>query len=304
MLLLIKILVGFAITYLALYLLVPQGNPLYEGLRLPFWLLNLKRLEKPEPKAVKHKYGHHFRQYLLHFKPFEAAPEKKHVVIYIHGSGWQYGRPEMFKANAQWLTNQGYHAFFLSHRRIPQCDIRELREDTALAIRKVVEMLEQQGLSHKKILLCGNSAGGNLVALAMFDERLLNSVGLSPSIFCALALLAAPLDLRVMWSSPPLLMLTRMKKPALLELGNPIQYLNAKVEIPTLLIHGDKDGIVENQNSIVFEEKLRSLGTQNLQFKTLENGMHLDSASWCLEGHPCCIIFKEWLQSVENQSFN
>jgi acetyl esterase/lipase len=258
-------------------------------------------LEKPEPKAEKYKYGNHFRQYLLHFQPLEEAPEKQHVVIYIHGSGWQHGRPEMFKANAQWLTGLGYSTFFLSHRRIPQCDIRELREDTGLAIKKVVEIMAAQGLSHKKILLCGNSAGGHLAALAMFDQRLLAGVGLSPGLFSALALFAAPLDLRVMWSSPPLLMLTRMKKPEIFDLANPIHYLDSAAQVPTLLIHGNKDGISEYQNSVVFEEKLRSLGATNLQFETLENGMHLDSASWCLEGHPSCFVFKNWLQMVENQ---
>ncbi|MCF8247832.1 MAG: alpha/beta hydrolase [Saprospiraceae bacterium] len=293
-----KILLGIAVSYLALYLLVPQGNFIYEGIRLPFWLLKLRRMEKPKPAPLKIKYGNHFRQYLLHFQPLEDAPDKHHIIIYIHGSGWQHGRPEMFKANAQWLTGQGYNAFFLSHRRIPQCDIRELRVDTGLAIKKVIETCSEKGLAHKKILLCGNSAGGNLAALAMFDQRLLAEVGLSPNIFSALALFAAPLDLRVMWSSPPLLMLTRMKKPAIFDLANPIHYLESEVKIPTLLIHGDKDGISEYQNTVVFEEKLRNLGTQHLQFETLENGMHLDSASWCMPGHPCCEVFGEWLEGI------
>jgi len=294
-----KILVGMAMGYLLLYLLVPQGNFLYEGLRLPFWLMKLQRMVKPLPTSLKVKYDSHFRQYLLHFQPAEGAPDKQHIIIYIHGSGWQHGRPEMFKANAQWLAERGYHAFFLSHRRIPQCDIRELREDTGLAIKKVVELLAEHGLSHKKILLCGNSAGGNLCALAMLDRRVLGAVGLSPDIFSALALFAAPLDLRVMWPSPPLLMLTRMKKPEVFDLANPVHYLDGELKIPTLLIHGDKDGISEYQNSVVFEERLRGLGTKHLQFETLENGMHLDSASWCIPGHPCCEVFEQWLSEIE-----
>ena len=301
MLLFMKILVGIAMGYLALYLVVPPGNFVYEGLRLPFWLLKLRKMVKPLPEPRKIKYGSHFRQYLLYFQPLDNSPSKQHVVIYIHGSGWQHGRPEMFVANAQWLTEQGYHAFFVSHRRIPQCDIRELRTDTGLAIKTVVDTLSEQGLSHKKILLCGNSAGGNLCALAMFDRRLLAGVGLSPDIFSALALFATPLDLRVMWPSPPLLMLTRMKNPEVFDLANPIHYLESEVQIPTLLIHGDQDGIAEYQNSVVFEEKLRSLGTKNLHFATLKGGMHLDSASWCIPGHPCCEIFGNWLERIENQ---
>jgi len=299
MLFLLKLLLGFAIFYALLYWLVPPANFVYEGTRLPFWLLKLRKLVKPVPAPEKIKYGKHFRQYILCFKPIGGIPEKQHAVIYIHGSGWQYGRPEMFTANAQWLAGQGYHAFFISHRRIPQCDIRHLREDTALAIKTIVDSLAQNGLSHKKILLSGNSAGANLVALAFLDPSLLATVGLSPAIFSALALLAAPLDLRVMWSSPPLLMLTRMKKAEIFDLANPIIYLESVPKIPILLIHGDADGIVEYQNSVVFAEKLLSLGFESLQFETLKGGMHLDSASWCLEGYECCFLMKKWLNELE-----
>lgn len=301
MIILLKILLSVAVGWLVLWLIVPKGNMVSEGLRIPFWLIRLRLLEKPAPKPEKTRYGSHFRQYFLYHRPTESAPEASHLVIYIHGSGWQLGRPEMFNANAQWLTGQGHHTFFLSHRRVLRYDIRALREDTGLAIKKVMETISEKSLSHKKILLCGNSAGGHLAALAMFDHRLLAEVGLSSGIFSALAVFAAPLDLRVMWPSPPLLLLTRMKKPEIFDLANPILYLDSEVKIPTLLIHGNKDGISEYQNSVVFHEKLRNLGTQNLQFHTLENGIHLDSASWCIPGHPCCEIFGTWLRRIETR---
>ncbi len=300
MLLLMKILVFIAVGLLLIYLLMP-GKMLYEGVRLPFWLLRVRRLANAGDEPRKIRYGLHFRQYLLHFTPMKGAPEKQHVVIYIHGSGWQFGKPEMFKANAQWLAAQGYHAFFLSHRRIPQCDIRQLREDTRLGIKTALDEMHQLGLSEKKILLCGNSAGGNLVALALLDRSLLAQSGVSPDRFSALAVFAAPLDLSVMWSSPPLLMVTRMKRPEIYCLADPIRYLETALNVPTLLIHGDKDSIVEHENSVAFFEKLRSLGSKDVQFETLENGMHLDAASWCFPGHPSCEIFRKWLERIESQ---
>ena len=301
MILFLKILLCIAIGWLLLLFLFPKGNPIAEGLRLPYWIFRLKMLAKNGDKPNKISYGNHFRQYLLHHVPQVGSPEKSHVVIYIHGSGWQFSKPEMFLANAQWLTAQGYHAFFLSHRRIPLCDIRELRKDVGLAIQTVVKTMEAEGLGDKKILLCGNSSGGNLCALAMFDQSLLNEVGLSPSIFSALALFSAPLDLKVMWPSPPLLMVTRMKDSSVFKLANPIDHLDAELKIPVLFIHGEKDGVVERQNTVVFSEKLQQFGTKNLQFETLKGGMHLDGASWCFPNHPCSQIFGKWLQTLENQ---
>ncbi len=300
MILALKILGWIAIGWLVLLWMVPKGNLLAEGLRLPFWLLRLRMMERRAPKPEKIQYGKHRRQYFLYHRPGEGAPEKKHVAIYIHGSGWQFGRPEMFLANAQWLTSQGYHTFFLSHRRIPRCDIRELRQDTSSAIQAVLKTMQQQGLADKKILLFGNSSGGNLSALTVFDRQLLASVGLSPAIVSAVAMFSAPLDLNVMWNSPPLLMVTRWRDPSVFRLANPIDYLEEALDIPVLLIHGEKDGVVERENSVVFSEKLLQLGTKNIQFETLKGGIHLDGASWCFPGHRCAQVFQTWLQKLES----
>ena len=161
--------------------------------------------------------------------------------------------------------------------------------------------MERLGIAQKKIILCGNSAGGHLAALALLDRNLLAASGLNPSIVAALACFSAPLELRVMWSSPPLLMLTRMKNPVLFKLANPIYYLKTAQEIPILLVHGEKDGFVENENSVVFYDKLRELGSRDLQIETLKNGTHLDAASWCFPDHPCSQVFREWLERVENR---
>jgi acetyl esterase/lipase len=301
MLLFVKILALVALGYFLLWRLVPKGNFVAEGLHLPIWLLQLRRLAKPVPMPNKIKYGNQYRQYLLYYPASQEVPEKKHVIIYTHGSGWLFGQPEMFKANAQWLAGQGFHAFFLTHRRLPQYHIEHLREDAALAIKAVTGEMARLGLSNKKILICGNSAGGHLSALALLDGRLLASVGLSPSLFSALACFSSPLDLSKMWDSPPLLMLTRMKDEKLYQLSNPIAYLDKAPEIPILLVHGEKDGFVETASSISFYQKLRSLGTADARLEILKDGTHLGAASWCFPGHPCNLVFKEWLEYVERQ---
>ncbi|MCU0348072.1 MAG: alpha/beta hydrolase fold domain-containing protein [Saprospiraceae bacterium] len=279
--------------------LVPNPNILVEGLRLPWWLLRIQNLPKPAKKLRKHRYGPHFRQYYLHYEPAKNVAERDTVIIYTHGSGWQFGRPEMFEANAQWLSEQGFHSFFLSHRRVPQSDIRGLRSDMASAVLAVSQQVEALGMAGKKIVLAGNSAGGHLSALAFFDETLLEAVGRSPRMFSALALFAAPLDLDCMWPSPPLLLLTNGKRNPEFSLSNPILQVKKAENRPVLILHGDMDGVVEFENSRRFYQRLLDFGSTNLRFETLQKGYHLDSASWCIPSHESSLVFKDWLSQFQ-----
>jgi acetyl esterase/lipase len=301
MLLVLKILLLAVAGYGLLLLVLPKGIPLYEGLRLPLYLFRLKLHSKADHLPVKHRFGRHFRQYLLHYPPAPGTPEKKAVFIYYHGSGWQFSKPEMFRPNAQVLTARGYHVFMPSHRRIPFSRIPELRDDTLSAILKVQEILWEQGLPDKKIILAGNSSGGNLSALMAFDRSLLASAGLSQAIFQGVALLGSPLDLNKIWPSPPLLMLAGFRQGNLFTAANPVAHLQPGEHLPTLILHGEKDGVVECRNAVSFFEKMRELGASNLQFETLPGGTHLDSASWGFDGHPSQAILFGWLERIENQ---
>ncbi|MBI5915470.1 MAG: alpha/beta hydrolase [Bacteroidetes bacterium] len=301
MLLALKILFLIAAGYGLLLLVLPKGIPLYEGLRLPQYLFRLKWHSRPDHLPVKHRFGEHPRQYLLHYPPAIGSPEKKAVFIYYHGSGWQFSKPEMFRPNAQVLTARGYHVFMPSHRRIPFSRILELRQDTLSAILKVRELLREQGLPDKKIILAGNSSGGNLSALIAFDRSLLAGAGLSQEVFQAVALLGSPLDLSKMWPSPPRLMVAGPQQGSLFPSANPILHLQPGEHLPTLILHGSGDGIVEYRNSVSFFEKMRELGAKDVQFETLPGGTHLDSAGWGFEGHPSQAVLFKWLERIENQ---
>lgn len=297
----LKILIlSFAIYWL-LYWLVPKGFFLHEGLRLPPWAFRMETFPNGDYKKEKYSYGKHFRQYLLYFQPGKSGHQRNHVIIYIHGGGWQFGRPEMFRANAQTMTNLGYHVFMPSHRRIPFFDINDLREDILSATLKVLEIMQAEGLEDKKIILGGISSGGNLASLLAFDRSILNKAGLSQSIFSALFLLGAPLHLDGMWKSPPLRMLAGKRNGSLFKKASPMFHLQAGEKLPTLILHGLKDGLVEYSSIVAFYEKMKNDGAEDVRLVTLPDGNHLDSASWCFKNHPSHQIVLNWLAEMENR---
>lgn len=297
---LIKYIGVFLLGYLLLYFLVPKGIPLHEFVKLPVWVFKMETFPRIDLEKIKYKYGDHFRQYLNYYPALKGSPEKQHVVVYFHGGGWQFGRPGMFRPNAQILIERGYHVFMPSHRRIPFFNILKQREDAARAIKKVREIMEAEGIADKKILLGGMSSGSNLAGLLAFDGSLLASVGLSNHELGGIFLLGPPINLGGMWHSPPLWILAGSRSSERFRLANPIEHLEENDPRQILLLHPDKDGLVEYKSVQAFYEKTQELGFENVEFHTLENMTHLDAASWCFDNHPSKQIVIGWMEKVEN----
>jgi acetyl esterase/lipase len=298
---LLKILLLSLILYGLLYWLVPKGFFLHEGLRLPPWVFRMETFPHGDYHKEKYAYGNQFRQYLLYFQPKKNSTPKNHVIVYIHGGGWQFGRPEMFRANAKIMTDLGYHVFMPSHRRIPFYNIEDLREDMLSATLKILEIMRAEGLEDKKIILGGISSGGNLAALLAFDRSILEKAGLRQSVFSALFLLGAPLHLEGMWKSPPLRMLAGKRNGGLFRKASPILHVQKGETLPTLILHGIKDGLVEYSSIVAFYEKMKEEQAADIRLMTLPDGNHLDSASWCFENHPSHKIVVNWLAEMDSR---
>ncbi len=285
---------------LSWYFLVPKGTFFYESIRLLEWYWRLQRFPKGDFEVAKIPYGDHPRQYILFYKP-KKDTQRRHVILYFHGGGWQFGKPEAFRPNAKVLLEKGYYVFMPSHRRLPSHNITHMRQDMAQITIKVREIMEREGILEKRIITGGISSGGNLVALKIFDQSILQSVGFERSHFAAVFFLGAPLNLSGMWHSPPLRFLTGKRTGERFKLANPFDHLQANEKLPIFIMHGTKDGLVEYRSVLAFYEKLKELGAENVHFEILENGVHLDPASWCYEWHPAYRLMLDWLERMEEK---
>ena len=86
------------------------------------------------------------------------------VIIEIHGGGWMYGTKDLNKIYAQYLAKRGFVVFNLSYRLVPEVFVPEQLQDVALAINKVKELLPEFPCDPGKIILTGDSAGGQLAS--------------------------------------------------------------------------------------------------------------------------------------------
>lgn len=101
----------------------------------------------------------------------EDAKEKLPVIIEIHGGGWMYGSKDLNKIYAQYLAKRGFVVFNISYRLVPEVFVPSQLQDIAHAINKAKELMSELPCDTEKIILTGDSAGGQLAAFTAALSR-------------------------------------------------------------------------------------------------------------------------------------
>jgi len=78
-----------------------------------------------------------------------------------------------------------------------------------------------------------------------------------------------------------------------------VNFLSKKTARPTLLIHGNKDGLVPYRNAVSFFEKFKTINPNLVKFHHLENGTHMDTASWSYEDNEIRKVILEWIEDLD-----
>lgn len=240
--------------------------------------------------------GKHSRQYLIRIGPMEQVYDK--VVLFYHGGGWQFGRPEQFRKYAYVLVREGYQVFLPSHRKIPFSDYSDMRLDIQLALKTVLDWMCRRDRSECRVVIGGMSSGGNLAALLALDPENRKAAGVAPEQIAGLFALAAPLNLDAMWSSPSLLAFAGPRSGALYQQANPYFFLERSTPPPTFIVHGEADALVELEAAQSFFEKMEELYPGRAEWMMIPNGSHLDVASWAYQDNFIRYALLHWLKGI------
>ncbi|MGK0365308.1 MAG: acetyl esterase/lipase [Saprospiraceae bacterium] len=260
---------------------------------IPFWMRMWK--VKMHLTSEKYPFGKHKRQYLLYCPADKKVKERDYVILYYHGGGWQFSSPEAFIPAAQVLSDWGFPVIMASHRRLPIHGYASMREDISLALEKTWEIMQEKGLTDKKIILGGMSSGGNLAALLYFDKKALVNLNVPREKLSAIFLQSAPLDLLQMKWSPTILLFAGRKSSSTFAAASPITHLQATDSRPIYLIHGDKDGVVQYECTLSFLEKTKALRFPNIRFETVHGGGHMASSDWATVDNDVRKKLEDWL---------
>jgi len=284
---------GLLIIIILIVILIPKGNPIYEISSLPKYWNKIAQMDNSNIQVDRYTYGDHSRQYLLHCSPSTDVPPQKQVIVYYHGGGWLFGKPEMFISNASFFTSKGYHVFLPSYRRIPKFNYYDLKQDAVDSILKVRTIMSNYEIDYP-IILGGISAGGNLSVFLAYDKECQIPMNQFSGIFVS----GAPLDLQQMHQSFVLYAYAGKRNGEMFAKANPINYINEQSTVPMLCIHGEKDGLVEYSAAKTFVEKLKSINPDLIRHHYVPGGTHVGGFKWVYKDNETRKVIIEWLESI------
>ena len=86
------------------------------------------------------------------------------VIIDVHGGGWEYGDKELNKLYCLALASRGYTVFNISYSLVPDTTVDGQLRDVMAAMRWIGEHISEYPCDTDRIILTGDSAGGQLAA--------------------------------------------------------------------------------------------------------------------------------------------
>ena len=102
----------------------------------------------------------------------ENTTDKLPVIIDIHGGGWMYAEKDLNEYYCKALADRGFIVFNISYRLVPDVTVNEQIQDVMQALKWIGENIESYPADSSKIMLTGDSAGGQL---AVYSAVLLQS---------------------------------------------------------------------------------------------------------------------------------
>lgn len=231
------------------------------------FLINLKSKKN---NFITYKYGENIKQYYRVF----SGDKNKPIILFIHGGGWWHGSPKTSSCIGKYFNDLGYTVVIPAYRLVPLYKYPTQINDVFTALK---DYLTKEKV--EKIIVMGFSAGAELSTNLVFNREKQKEYEINKDIFKGLITLSGVLDFTKCKSKHSQRLIENyLGNENRSEDINPINLVINDINLKVLCIHGNKDPLIDIDNSISFVEKIKKLNG-DAKLKIINRKHHSDIIS-------------------------
>lgn len=268
-----SLLAGLALCVIAFFLITPFRFYVEDAYHSIFKLIIADRVLKDD--AVIHSNiaycgTNNPRQTLDLYLPDNDVPPPHGLVVFVHGGAWRGGDKSttLLSYYGKYILKSGAAIAALNYRLYPEVTYPKPNDDVACALSYLQAHAAEYNISTERWAIFGDSAGAQLAAYAMSDERVNRPLKLFIGFY-------GPYNLEIQIDRKPSADIAAFhytndgkdRKTASV-LDRP-----GKQDATYLLFHGEKDRIVPISQSENFYKKLKNEGI-DVVFTRVKNAGH------------------------------
>lgn len=259
-------------------------------------LSNRKRGFVVERKIV---FGDDPRQYILFLYDNHSETPRKNLIFFIHGGAWTLGSPENFKFIGKFFARLGFPTIMAGYRLVPRVKLNDQMNDVRASLETGIKAAEEHGFKSRDVIVAGQSAGGHLGSLLVFNRDFQAKNHIDQNMFSGLVLISAPLDFAG-WENRRLRdFFDSLITEAGWEEDNPIRHIKGDENIPVICFHGDRDHVVPFHDSESFVDRINTRQPGLAQLVRSTGLRHSDVMSMFFRSRYETDALQRWLDSVD-----
>lgn len=210
-----------------------------------------------KPRHIK--YGEDIKQYYrIYNEKNNGKNNGKYIIFFIHGGGWWHGSPKMCTCIGKYFEKLGYTVILPAYRLAPLHKYPSQIDDIYSAFSNYIKY--NRYYKERKFIVMGFSAGGELAANLIFNKEMQEKYKVDKSTFKGLITFSGVLNFdKCISKHSKRLIKNYLGENTNINNTNPINLIKEEVDIPVLCIHGDRDPLINKENSISFVEKINSI---------------------------------------------
>lgn len=128
------------------------------------WTARSERFRNSAQASYDNSYGEDLREKV---DIFHSGVDKAPLLVYLHGGYWQRGDKSIYSFIAKPFVENGVDVAIVSYPLCPQVSLTSLVDSVRRAFIYLFHQADALSINRDRINICGNSAGGHLVAMML-----------------------------------------------------------------------------------------------------------------------------------------